>query len=176
LRGVRKRPPPFGWDFPDDAPVLGWRRQKEVIGGLHDEGQAPSPAMQFLNPARYRALTSPEPARAPAPAAPAVKRGRGRPCGSRASPQGEAGHSQPIDATAVDRQRARRSRQAQGKIWVPTEIEEVAWVEELVSAGFLDRGDAEDRRAIGAALSRFLDVVIRVELVELVAASRRDNS
>jgi hypothetical protein len=37
-----------------------------------------------------------------------------------------------------DRQRERRSRQATGKIWVPTEIEEVPWVTELVAAGFLD--------------------------------------
>jgi hypothetical protein len=74
------------------------------------------------------------------------------------------------------RQRQRRSRQATGKIWVPTEIEEVAWVESLVTAGFLNRGDEENRRAIGVALGRFLDVVIRVDLAELVAASRRDDS
>jgi hypothetical protein len=59
---------------------------------------------------------------------------------------------------------------------VPTEIDEVMWVEELVAGGFLDRGDEENRRAIGVALGRFLAVVIRVDLAELVAASRRDNS
>jgi hypothetical protein len=78
-------------------------------------------------------------------------------------------------SSATDRQRARRSRQAQGKIWVPTEIDEVAWVEELVAAGFLDRGGEEDRRAIGAALTRFLAALIRVDLAEFVAAPQRDR-
>jgi hypothetical protein len=78
-------------------------------------------------------------------------------------------------SSARDRQRARRSRQAAGRIWAPVEIEEVAWVESLVAAGFLNRGDEEDRRAIGVALGRFLDVVIRVDLAELVAVSRCDN-
>jgi hypothetical protein len=48
-------------------------------------------------------------------------------------------------STARDRQRACRSRQAAGKIWVPTEIDEIVWVIELVDAGFLDRGAEEDR-------------------------------
>jgi hypothetical protein len=50
------------------------------------------------------------------------------------------------------RQRARRARQAIGRIWVPTEIDEVVWMTELVAAGFLDPADVAIAAAHKAAL------------------------
>jgi hypothetical protein len=187
LRGVRPRSPPYGF-APDEAPKLSWRRRKEIIGALHEEvsrSAEPPPALKFLRRGRW----APPDVKTASLAVPAPgKRKRGRPPGPRAvaraapaaPPQRPSGviprRSSDEPAVQRQRQRLRRSRQATGKIWVPTEIDEVMWVEELVAGGFLDRGDEENRRAIGVALGRFLAVVIRVDLAELVAASRRDNS
>jgi hypothetical protein len=74
-----------------------------------------------------------------------------------------------------DRQRARRARQAAGQITVPVVVDEVGWLAALADAGFLASPDEENQRVIGAALSRALDVLIRVNLAELVAVSRRDD-
>lgn len=73
-----------------------------------------------------------------------------------------------------DRQRLCRARQAQGQIPVTVIVDEIEWVCTLVDAGFLTPNLQEDRRAIGRALSRMLDLLLRTNLADLM--SRRDNS
>jgi hypothetical protein len=76
-------------------------------------------------------------------------------------------------STDRDRQRLRRARQRAGRIPVTVEIDEVDWAEELIEAGFLAPHEAEDRKAIGDALSRFLDVLRHTDVNDLVSRCDR---
>ena len=77
-------------------------------------------------------------------------------------------------SSSADRQRVRRCRQAQGRIPVLVDVDEIGWTHALIDGGFLATDEQEDRHAIGKALSQVLDCLLRANLADLV--SRRDNS
>jgi hypothetical protein len=60
---------------------------------------------------------------------------------------------------AASRQRAHRERQREGKIVLSVTVDEVALCEALVSGGFLDPVNADNRAEIEAAVERLLDTL-----------------
>lgn len=71
------------------------------------------------------------------------------------------------DPTAAERQRRKRERRRQGKAAWLVEGDDVAIPEMLIGAGYLSRRDADNPKAVAAALSRFL---ADIEVVDIRAA------
>jgi hypothetical protein len=163
MRGVRRRPPPFGFDAEDPPPELGWRRKREILPldvAEREVRMADVPALRFLRHAR-----APENSPPIEPTPP--RKSHRRPPEGRAAPM----HERPADATATQRQRLRRERQANGEVPVTVTINEVDWEVALTEAGFLSDPDP-DKQALGRALSHMLAVLLRADVATL---SRRDN-
>jgi hypothetical protein len=172
VRGVRPRPPPFGWDSPDDAPKLGWRRRKEIIGGAFadaDEvGVQDVPALRFLNRSRWASQEVNGTTVVPE-AIPGKKR-RGRPrkaVGAEPTPerqeaphpQPEAFHERPSVSSAA-RVRAWYARRKKGKRIYRLELEEGATVDLVVNAGLLPLVDGDDHPKVEQALQRLNEIMI----------------
>jgi hypothetical protein len=65
-------------------------------------------------------------------------------------------------SSPADKQRAYRRRRGDGKIVLAVEVDEIAAAEALVTHGLLRRCDADDRRALGDAASRLIDLLAKV--------------
>lgn len=158
MRGVRRRPPPHGWDDTHPDPGPGWKERKRLGGhAADDELRAPSPAMRFLNPSRFTA--SPEPIPEPIPPSKSHRAPRER--------QRAASQRRPTDATARIRMRALRERRANGRIPVTVTVSEIDWAVALAEGGFLTDPDP-DKAALGQALSTMLDRLLHADLNTLL--------
>jgi hypothetical protein len=184
MRGVRPRPPPFGWDSPEDAPRLGWRRSKEVLGGDYDPDAAvrvaDAPALRFLRRAQWAPPVIGRNSTVSTDVQPAPKKRRGRPRKDAGEPiparktrqtpparPSGAFHERPPDATAAARMRRYRERGRSGQIPVVVSVDEIAWQMALSEAGFL-RDPDPDKKAIGEALSTMLDRLLHADLNTLL--------
>jgi hypothetical protein len=62
--------------------------------------------------------------------------------------------------TNAERQRRHRARQANGRIVVRAEVEEIGLVQMLVALGLLDNRQQEDRKAIEEATDRLFAMLL----------------
>ncbi|MER8431389.1 hypothetical protein [Mesorhizobium caraganae] len=75
--------------------------------------------------------------------------------------------------SAAERMRKTRQRRHKGVIPVSIDIDDVRVPALLVAAGFLASKDADDRKAIGAALESYIAEASSPTAYETVAAQRR---
>lgn len=68
-------------------------------------------------------------------------------------------------SSSAARMKVLRERQRNGRIPLQITVDEVGLVEALIGTGFLHASDADDRRALAAAVERVLAVLIESDSV-----------
>lgn len=146
MRGVRRRPGPYGYDSENPEPEIGWRQKKERYGGLADvdEVDASPPALKFLRSARYTRRPEPVPAQKSLQQPPAHRR--------------DAFHARST-VTSKLRMRDYRKRIRNGRALLQVEVDIVEVERLLVDAGLLGP-DCDDRPIIEAALEKLIALLV----------------